>query len=65
MDEYEKANADYAQALRDDAAMIRIIATEHDEVISLLDLDAKGIDSLAQGMYLLYRGFATGREVRL
>lgn len=58
-------NADYVQALRDDAAMIRVLATEHDEVTSLLNLDAKGIDSLAQDMYLLYHGFTTGKKVQL
>jgi len=63
--EYEKADVDYAQALRDSAAMIRLLATEHDEVTALLDLDAKGLDSLAQDVYLLYRGFATGKEVQL
>ena len=63
--EHERAKADYAHALSGDAAIIRILATEHDEVISLLGLDAKGIDSLAQEMYLFYHGFATGREVPL
>lgn len=63
--EYEKADADYGQALPDGAAMIRLLATEHDEVTSLLDLDAKGLDSLAQDMYLLHRGFATGKKVQL
>ena len=63
--EYEKAKADYAHALSDDAALIRILATEHDEVVSLLDLDAKGIGSLAQEVYLLYHGFATGRKIPL
>ncbi len=63
--EHERAKADYAHALSDDAAIIRILATEHDEVISLLGLDAKGIDSLAQEMYLFYHGFATGRKVPL
>jgi len=60
--EPERAEADYAQALRDAAAIIRILATEHDEVTSLLDLDAKEIDGLTQEMYLLYKGFATGKE---
>jgi len=63
--EHEKANADYAQALGSDAALIRILATEHDEVISLLNLDARGIGSPAQDIYLLYNGFATGREFPL
>ena len=63
--EHEKAEADYAQALCDDAAMIRILATEYDEVTSLLNLDVRGVASLEQDMYLLYRGFITGKEVQL
>ena len=63
--EYEKADADYTQAFYDDTAVIRTLATEHDEVTSLLDLDARGVDNLTQGMYLLYHGFTTGKEVRL
>jgi len=63
--EYEKANADYAQAFHDDAAIIRILATEHDEVVSLLDLDARGIGNQAQAIYLLYKGFTTGKGVPL
>ena len=63
--EHEKANADYVQALSDDAAITRIIAREHNEVTSLLNLDARGIDNLAQEMYLLHKGFSTGKEVPL
>lgn len=61
--EDEKANADYRQALCDDTAIIRVLATEHEEVVSLLDLDTRGIGDLAQEMYLLYKGFITGKEV--
>ena len=63
--EYEQADADYAQALSNDADVTRVLATEHDVVTSLLDLDARGIDSLAQDMYLLYKGLVTGKEVPL
>jgi len=63
--ELEKAGADYGQALRDDAAIIRVLAREHDEVIGLIDLDAKGISTQAQDIYLLYKGLATGKEVPL
>lgn len=63
--EDKKADADYAPALCDDAAITRILAREHDEVISLLELDAVGIGNLAQEMYLLHKGFATGKEVPL
>lgn len=65
LSEYKRANADYTQALGDDAAVTRVLATEHDAVISLLDLDARGIDNLAQEIYLLRKGFLTGREVAL
>lgn len=60
--EFEKAKADYAQALADDEAIIRVLATEHDEIVSLINLDAKGIGNLAQEMYLLHKGFATGKQ---
>ncbi len=63
--EQEKASADYAQALSSEAAIIRILAREHDEVASLINLDACGIDNLAQEIYLLHQGFATGKEVLL
>jgi len=63
--EQERADADYAQAVCDDTAVIRLLATEHDEIIGLLDLDAKGIDNQAQGIYLLYKGLATGKGVPL
>ena len=62
---HQKAESDYAQALRDDDAVIRVLATEHDEVVGLIELDAKGIDELAQDIYLHYQGFATGRRVPL
>jgi len=58
-----KAGAGYAQALRDDAAVIRVLAMEHEEVVGLLNLDASGVNSLAQDIYLLHKGLATGREV--
>ncbi len=63
--ESQKAEADYVQALRDESAIIRVLAREDAEVISLLDLDARGITDLTQEMYLLHKGFATGKEVRL
>lgn len=61
--EHQKAKVDYAQALRDEAGITRLLDREHDEVISLIDLDAKGIGNLAQQMYLHYKGFVTGKEV--
>lgn len=61
----EKAAADYRQALSDESAVTRLLAREHDGVISLINLDAEGIDKLAQEMYLLHRGFTTGKASRL
>ncbi len=63
--DYEKAKADYTQALCDEAAMIRVLATEHDEVTSLINLDAKELHGPAQDIYLLCHGFITGKKVQL
>ena len=59
---YEKANLDYAQALRDKASQIRVLATEHEEVIQLLELDRANIGMKEQEIYLLRRGFITGEQ---
>jgi tetratricopeptide (TPR) repeat protein len=37
--EPEKAKADYARALRDDASIIRVLATEHEEITRLIEQD--------------------------
>lgn len=63
--EHNKADADYARALSDEASQIRVLAVEHDEVASLINLDTDGVDERTQEMYLLHRGFATGKEVPL
>jgi tetratricopeptide (TPR) repeat protein len=60
-----EAEADYVRALRDDAAVTRVLAIEHEEVTSLIDLDEKGIANAAQAIYLLRNGFTTGRRVPL
>ncbi len=63
--EHQKAGADYAQALSDEASIIRLLAREHDEVTSLINLDTRKIDNLTQEMYLLHKGFTTGKGVLL
>lgn len=63
--EQAMASADYAQALRDEAAIIRVLAREHDEVTGLINLDVSRIDKLTQEMYLLHKGFNTGKEMPL
>jgi tetratricopeptide (TPR) repeat protein len=60
---YEEANLDYAQALRDDASQIRVLATEHEEVIQLMELDRANIGMKEQEIYLLRRGFVTGEQM--
>ncbi len=60
---YEKARLDYAQALRDEASQIRILATEHEEVIQLMELDRANIGMKEQEIYLLRRGFITGEQM--
>ena len=61
--EHEKASSDYAQALRDEASQIRILAREHEEVIRLMELDRANIGMKEQEMYLLQKGFITGEQV--
>lgn len=62
MGESEKATSDYAQALRDDASIVRVQAREYDEIEGLIALDEKGIDELSQQVYLLCGGITTGRK---
>jgi tetratricopeptide (TPR) repeat protein len=59
----EKANKDYARSLRDDADIIRTLATQPVEIVELLRLDEKNIPEVAQQIFLLSRGFITGRKV--
>jgi tetratricopeptide (TPR) repeat protein len=61
--EYEKARLDYALALRDEASQIRVLATEHEEVIQLMELDRANIGMKEQEIYLLRRGFITGEQM--
>lgn len=57
------AEADYAVALRDEAGRIRVQARQHDEVVRLMALDQIGVSTRDQEMYLLRKGFITGREL--
>jgi len=60
---HEKARLNYAQALRDEASQIRVLATEHEEVIQLMELDRANIGMKEQEIYLLGRGFITGEQM--
>jgi tetratricopeptide (TPR) repeat protein len=58
----ERAQADYARALANEASIIRTLAREHEEVTSLIDLDARGMDEKKQEIYLHRCGFTTRRK---
>jgi tetratricopeptide (TPR) repeat protein len=58
----QAAEADYAVALHDEASRVRVQARQHDEVVRLMALDQIGVSSRDQEMYLLRKGFVTGRE---
>lgn len=57
------ARQDYARALRDDSAVVRVRAIEHEEISGLIDLDERGLGNKEQEVYLLYAGFITGRRL--
>ena len=54
---------DYAKALRDESSQLRVLAREYEDVIGLIELDSANIGIREQEIYLLWRGFITGREV--
>ena len=60
--ELEEAELDYAQALKDEASLIRALATI-DELEPLIRLDEKGISEKEQDIYLWHKGFKTGEQV--
>ena len=54
------AESDYRCALADEDLLPRILATQHDDVVSLITLDDKGISARDQTLYLYHKGFITG-----
>jgi len=60
--EKEKAEKDYAQALKDEASQIRVLAREYEESTRLIELDQRNISLQKQEIYLLRKGFITGQE---
>ena len=62
-EKYDKATSDYAQALGDQSSQIRVLAREYEDVIGLMELDRANIGTREQEIYLLGKGFITGREV--
>ncbi len=61
--EYGEASLDYAQALRDESSQVRVLAREHEDVIRLIELDRANIEIREQEIYLLRKGFITGKEI--
>ena len=60
--EKEKAEKDYARALKDKASQIRVLAREYEESTQLIELDQRNISLQKQEIYLLRKGFITGKE---
>ena len=58
------AQIDYAEALKDEASVIRVLAREYEEIVQLIELDGMGIGPGEQEIYLLRNGFITGRMER-
>jgi tetratricopeptide (TPR) repeat protein len=59
----EKAEVDYARALQDEAALKRILAAQPQDTVDLIQLDEMFVPDLDQKIYLLFKGFITGRPV--
>ena len=57
--EANKARQDYAQALKDERSLIRVLATTN-ELEELIRLDELGITEEEQDIYLWHKGFKTG-----
>jgi tetratricopeptide (TPR) repeat protein len=60
--EAEAARLDYAQALKDESSLIRVMATV-DVLENLIRLDEEGISEEEQDIYLWRKGFKTGEPV--
>jgi tetratricopeptide (TPR) repeat protein len=60
--EQEKARVDYTRALEDEASIQRTLAVQPEEVVELIKLDSEGIPQPAQYIYLLHKGFITGKK---
>jgi tetratricopeptide (TPR) repeat protein len=59
----DAARADYDVALRDEASLIRIRASQYEEVVRLMALDQIGLSARDEEICLLRKGFVTGKEV--
>jgi tetratricopeptide (TPR) repeat protein len=60
--ELKKAEEDYARALQDDDSLSRTLATQPEDIVDLIRLDEENISETDQMIFLLRRGFVTGRS---
>lgn len=60
-----EAKSDYEAALADEDRLVRVLATQHEEVVGLIALDEKRISASHQRLYLLHKGFLTGTRVSI
>lgn len=60
--ETARAQADYARALKDSTSTIRTLAIQPEDIVDLMRLDEQNIPEPARQIYLLNRGFITGRK---
>jgi tetratricopeptide (TPR) repeat protein len=63
LSEFKKAKAGYARALRDDSATIRTSAIQPEDTVLLIQLDEKKIPETEQQIYLMNKGFVTGKPM--
>lgn len=59
----DEARSDYSVALASESALTRILARQHEEVTGLIALDETGVSPGYQDLYLLHKGFMTGKPV--
>jgi tetratricopeptide (TPR) repeat protein len=59
----DKAQADYARAMQDEASLRRILAVQPQDVVDLMQLDQRFIPDLDQQIYLMHAGFFSGRRI--
>ncbi len=59
----EKAQADYARAVQDEASLVRILAAQPEDVTALMLLDQLFIPEVDQQIYLMNAGYSSGRMI--
>jgi len=57
------AQMDYAQALKDETGQIQVLAREYREIVELIELDRMNIEAGEQEIYLLHKGYISGKDI--